>query len=90
MAKPCVIFKDDDGGVSVLFPATSCGLTVDQIALKDVPFGKPYKIIDAAELPEKLSTQAAWAINDAELTDGVGADYGAGSNNLFVMPEVSQ
>ena len=85
-----IIYRTDDGGVVEVNPAPDCGLTIEQIALKDVPFGKPFKIIDAADLPTDQSTRNAWTVDEADLTDGFGADYGAGSENPFVMPEVTE
>lgn len=85
-----IIYQNDDGNVSVIVPAPECGLTVEQIALKDVPFGKPFKIIDVSDLPANRTQRNAWAVNEADLTDGVGADYGVGSENVFVMPEATE
>lgn len=82
-----IIYQTDDGGVAVIVPAPDCGLTIEQIALKDVPAGKPYKIVDAADIPTDRSQRAAWVVDASALTDGVGADYGVGSANPFVMPE---
>jgi hypothetical protein len=50
------------------------------VALKDVPAGKPFKIIDASDIPSDRSQRNAWTVDEAELTDGAGAEYGAGSN----------
>jgi hypothetical protein len=55
-----IIFPNDDGGVSVIVPAAECGLTIEQIAAKDVPQGKPYKIIDANEVPTDRTFRNAW------------------------------
>lgn len=85
-----VVYKNDDGVAVILIPALECGLTIEQIALKDVPFGKPFKIITASDLPEDQSTRNAWTVDEADLTDGVGADYGIGSENVFVMPEATE
>lgn len=85
-----IIYTNDDGSVSVIIPAPDCGLTIEQIALKDVPFGKPFKIIDVSELPADRTQRNAWTVDEADLTDGIGADYGAGSDNPFVMPEVTE
>lgn len=85
-----IIYSNDDGSVSVIVPAPDCGLTVEQIALKDVPFGKPFKIVDAADIPADRTQRNAWAVDEADLTDGVGADYGVGSENPFVMPEATE
>lgn len=84
----CIIYRQDNGCVAVVFPAPDCGLTVEQVALKDVPFGKPFKIMSVSDLPQDGSPIEAWVINDADLNDGVGADYGNGSNNPFIMPGV--
>lgn len=54
-----VIYPTDDGGVAVIVPA-DCGLTIEQIAAKDVPAGKPFKIIDAADIPADRTFRNAW------------------------------
>lgn len=82
-----IIYKTSDGSIAVVIPAPDCGLTVEQIALKDVPHGVPFKIVDETDLPVDVP-QEAWAVDDADLNDGHGADYGAGSENPFIMPEV--
>jgi hypothetical protein len=85
-----IIYTNDDGSVSVIVPAPECGMTIEQIALKDVPFGKPFKIIDVSDLPTDRTQRNAWNVDEADLTDGVGADYGIGSENVFVMPEATE
>ena len=87
MSDTLIIYTTEDGGVAILTPVTSCGLTLEQIAAKDVPTGRPYKIVDRSELPTDFSEQDRWTVDEADLTDGVGADYGVGSKNPFVMPE---
>jgi hypothetical protein len=82
-----IIYKTDEGGVAIISPVLDCGLTIEQIALKDVPYGKAFKIIDFSDLPSDMSLSHAWTVDDKDLTDGVGADYGIGSDNPFVMPE---
>lgn len=47
-----VILFPNDGGVSVMTPNLECGLTVEQIALKDVPAGVAFIIVDADAIPE--------------------------------------
>lgn len=68
-----IIYQTDDGGVAVIIPAPGCGLTIKEIAAKDVPRGKPYKIVDASDLPTDRQFRAAWTVDEADLTDGVGA-----------------
>jgi len=55
-----IIYPNDDGGVSVIVPAAECGLTIEQIAAKDVPTGKPYKIVDASDIPTDRTFRNAW------------------------------
>ena len=67
-----IIYKTDAGGVAVLIPA-DCGLTIEQIAAKDVPTGKAYKIVDVSEIPTDRQWRDEWTVDEADLTDGVGA-----------------
>ena len=55
-----IIYPNDDGGVSVIVPAAECGLSIEEIAAKDVPAGKPYKIVDVADIPSDRTFRAAW------------------------------
>lgn len=55
-----IIYPNDDGGVAVVVPAAECGLTIEQIAAKDVPAGKPYKIVDVSEIPSDRTFRNAW------------------------------
>jgi hypothetical protein len=66
-----IIYKNDSGGVSVIIPA-DCGLTIEEIAAKDVPTGAPYKIVDASDLPSNRTERDLWTVDEASLTDGVG------------------
>lgn len=55
-----IIYPNDSGGVSILIPAPECNLSIEEIAAKDVPAGKPYKIIDAADIPSDRTFRNAW------------------------------
>lgn len=55
-----IIYPTDDGGVAVIIPAPDCGLTIDEIAAKDVPAGKPFKVMDAADIPTDRTFRNAW------------------------------
>lgn len=72
-----IIYQTDDGGVAVIIPAPEAVALygLDAIAQKDVPKGKPYKIIDAIDVPEDRTFRAAWKVDKATLTDGVGAEF---------------
>lgn len=68
-----IIYQNDEGGVAVIIPAPESGLTIEEIAAKDVPTGKPYKIVDVADIPADRSARDLWTVDEADLTDGVGA-----------------
>ena len=55
-----IIYPNDDGGVSIIVPAPDCGLTIEEIADKDVPVGKPFEIIDVSEIPSDRTFRGAW------------------------------
>lgn len=50
-----ILFPNDDGGVSIIIPAESV-----EAAMKDIPSGKPYLIVDAADIPTDRSFRNAW------------------------------
>jgi len=55
-----IIFPTDDGGVAVIIPAPDMGLTIEQLAAKDVPAGKPYQIVNVDEVPSDRTFRGAW------------------------------
>ena len=56
-----IIYPTDDGGVAVIIPTAECGLTIQQIAAKDVPMGKPFEIVDVSEVPSDRTFRGAWS-----------------------------
>ena len=54
-----IIYPTDDG-VAIIIPAPECGLTIEEIAAKDVPAGKPFKIVDTADIPSERLFRNAW------------------------------
>ena len=70
-----IIYNPDNGIPAVLVPTPDClqEHTIQEIAIKDVPAGKPFKIINASALPQDVP-QEAWVVDDADLTDGVGGE----------------
>jgi hypothetical protein len=55
-----IIYPTDEGGVAVIIPAAECGLSIEAIAAKDVPAGKPFKIVDVADIPTDRTFRNAW------------------------------
>jgi hypothetical protein len=58
-----IIYPTDDG-VAIIVPAAECGLTIEEIAAKDVPAGKPYKIVDVADIPTDRTFRDAWEYSE--------------------------
>lgn len=50
-----IIYPNDDGGVSIIIPTESI-----ELAMKDIPEGKPYKIVDVADIPTDRTFRNAW------------------------------
>ena len=55
-----IIYPTADGGVAVIVPTDECGLTIEEIAAKDVPQGVPFKIVDVADIPTDRTFRNAW------------------------------
>ena len=70
-----IIYKNPDNSVSIIIPSDEAlqSMTIEQIANKDVPKSYKYKIVDVSEIPNDREFRNAWTIDEAELTDGVGA-----------------
>jgi hypothetical protein len=69
-----IIYNQDNGVVAVIIPTPEALAQhgIQAIAIKDVPAGKPFKIVDAADIPSDRSDRDAWTVDEADLTDGVG------------------
>lgn len=55
-----IIFDNPDGTMGIIVPVADCGLTIDEIAAKDVPAGAPYQIVSSSNLPVDRTFRAAW------------------------------
>ena len=56
-----IIYPNDDGGISIIVPAP--GVTLEQV-LKAVPKGKPYQIVDVADVPTDRTFRDAWTYTE--------------------------
>ena len=57
-----IIYPTDDGGVAIIVPTPEYikDHTIEELAAKDVPDGKPYKIVDVSEVPTDRFFRDAW------------------------------
>lgn len=64
MSNKRIIFPTDEGGVAVIIPAPEWlaedGNTLEALAEKDVPAGKPWKIVDVSDIPADRTFRDAW------------------------------
>jgi hypothetical protein len=75
-----VIIYNQDNGVPAVVAPTQEALDkygIMAIAIKDVPHGKRFKILNASDLPD--TPQETWIIDDSDLNSGIG-----GQSNEFV------
>ena len=59
-----ILFPNDNGGISIIVPTESV-----EAAMKDVPAGKPYLIVDAADIPTDRTFRDAWTADFTEVTE---------------------
>ena len=57
-----IIYKNLDNSVSIIIPSPEAlqSMTIEQIAIKDVPANTPYKIVDVSEIPTDRTFRNAW------------------------------
>ena len=68
-----IIFKTEENTVTVIHPVPEWSGTMEELAQKDVPTGLKYKIVEDSVISSDRSFRNAWEVDEAELTDGVGA-----------------
>ena len=68
-----IIYKTPEETVSVMSASPEWKGTMEELAQKDVPTGLKYKIVEDSVIPSDRSFRNAWEVDEAELTDGVGA-----------------
>ena len=66
-----IIIFPQETGIAVITPTGE--LSLEETALKDVPSGVKYKIIDASDLPTDRDFRNAWEYDFTTDFDGVGA-----------------
>jgi hypothetical protein len=54
-----IIYQSESGGVAVIIPTESV-----ELALKDVPEGVPYEIVDVADIPSDRYFRGAWIMGE--------------------------
>jgi len=57
-----IIYPTDEGGVAVIVPSSEylSNHTIEELAEKDVPSGKPFKIVEDSDIPSDRTFRDAW------------------------------
>ena len=55
-----IIYPNNNSEVAILIPSKNWNGTLEELAIKDVPAGKPYKIVDVSEIPSDRTFRNAW------------------------------
>ena len=71
-----IIHVQDNGVIAVTRPNLECGISIEEIARKDVPAGIPYLIMDDSYLPKDYEFYNSWEI-DMTNPHGVGIGHEA-------------
>jgi hypothetical protein len=53
-----IIYPTDNGGVAIVIPTGE--ISIEEVIAKDIPEGKPYKIVDVADIPTDRTFRGAW------------------------------
>ena len=61
-----IIYPTDDGGIAIIIPAGSI-----EDCIKDVPEGKTFEIVDAADIPTDRTFRDAWEQSGKAVTHNI-------------------
>ena len=77
-----IVYPNESNGLAFCFPAPDCGISVQEIARKDVPAGTPFLIVPDEDIPTDPILCDAYTA-DFSTPDG----YGIGSEAWFAEQE---
>jgi hypothetical protein len=73
--KLVIAYLDESGGVSIVYPASECPLSIKEIAEKDVPAGRPYMFVPAEAIPTDHTFFNAFELDFSDPSGyGIGAE----------------
>jgi hypothetical protein len=62
-----IIYQSESGGVAVIIPTESV-----ELALKDLPEGTPYEIVEEADIPSDRTFRGAWVMGNCCIEHDLG------------------
>ena len=57
-----IVYETENKNIAIVVATDECGLTVEQVAAKDVPTGTAFTIIDAKDAPASREHREAWEV----------------------------
>ena len=66
-----ILYPNGDGGIAIIVPSPEWEGTIEELALKDVPEGIPYLIVNDTDIPTDRTYREAWQA-DFSTPDGYG------------------
>jgi len=64
MENKVIVYCQDNGHIAICSPCLDCGLSIEEIAIKDVPKNCCYKICNSDCIPKDSTFFNAWIYND--------------------------
>ena len=70
-----IVFRNPDNTIGIITPTQEAldKYGINAVALKDVPPGLEYKIINTSDIPESRTFRDAWEWDTTTVPDGVGS-----------------
>ena len=59
-----IIYPNKDDGVSIIIPSKNWKGTIEELAIREVPSGAPYRIVDESEIPSDRTFRNAWEYSE--------------------------
>lgn len=85
LSKRIIYQSELDGGAAIIVPSPNCPFTIEELALKEVPAGKPYVIVDVEDIPSDRSFRNAW---EADVSNPHG--YGLGHEAFVALKKAEE
>ena len=82
-----IVYPNDTGGVSVIIPSPNWVGTMEELAAKDVPNGKAYKIVEDSAVPTDRAFRDAWEYTANAAVEKSSADLSAEDLAKYNMSE---
>lgn len=66
-----IIYANEQGGVSIVWPVLESGLTLEEIISQNVPKGAEYEIVEDGAIPADRTFRGAWEKVGSEIATNI-------------------